>query len=112
MQDKKLARSRTQAPAMVGATGEAPADEVPPAQPCGAGDTVLMELAAYRAEPGYQAVSDQQLTPYEAGFGSYASGTGLADNPYPGDSCAHLHWANGWSQARDETRRQARRSPR
>ena len=46
--------------------------------------------------------------PYEEGFGAYASGAGLLDNPYHGDNCAHQQWANGWSQARDESQRQTR----
>jgi hypothetical protein len=46
--------------------------------------------------------------PYEEGFSAYASGAGLADNPYHGDNCAHQQWANGWSQARDAAQRQAR----
>jgi hypothetical protein len=59
------------------------------------------ELACGNAQPSPD--------PYEEGFGAFLSGKGLPDNPYPGDSCAHLHWANGWSQARDAAQRQARR---
>lgn len=67
-------------------------------------DEFRAELACGNA-PG---TDDELIGPYEEGFAAYATGTGLADNPYPGDSCAHLHWANGWSQARDEAQRQAR----
>jgi hypothetical protein len=77
----------------------------------GAADTVL-QLDEFRAElacgtPAVRA-SDELVGPYEEGFAAWARGIGLGDNPYPGDSCAHLHWANGWSQARDEAQRQAR----
>ena len=78
----------------------------------GDADPVLLRLDEFRAElacgsPAARA-SDELVGPYEEGFAAYARGIGLADNPYPGDSCAHLHWANGWSQARDEAQRQAR----
>jgi len=75
-------------------------------------DTVLIQFDEYRAElacgkspPGSD---DEQIGPYEEGFAAFDLGVGLADNPYPGDSCAHLHWENGWSQARDEAQRQTR----
>jgi hypothetical protein len=80
------------------------------ARSCGRDDTVVMQLDAFRTEivEARQTSSDQRVAPYEQGFAAYASGTALADNPYAGDRCAHMHWANGWSQARDEARRQAR----
>jgi hypothetical protein len=76
----------------------------------GARDKVLIQLDEFRAELacGNPRTDDELIGPYEEGFGAYAAGIGLADNPYPADSCAHLHWANGWSQARDEAQRQAR----
>ena len=83
--------------------------ETPTARSCGAGATVSIEPEEFRAELACgcpQAGGERE--PYEEGFGAYASGAGLPDNPYPGDSCAHLHWENGWSQARDEAQRQAR----
>jgi hypothetical protein len=71
---------------------------------------VLIQRDEFRAELacGNPSTDDELVGPYEQGFAAYATGIGLADNPYPGDSCAHLHWANGWSQARDEAQRQAR----
>jgi len=76
----------------------------------GSRDRVLIQLDEFRAELacGNPSTDDEQIGPYEEGFAAYAAGTGLADNPYPADSCAHLHWANGWSQARDEAQRQGR----
>jgi len=77
------------------------------ARPCGAGATVSIQPEEFRAE---LACGNPQASPepYEEGFGAYASGAGLPDNPYHGDNCAHQQWANGWSQARDEAQRQAR----
>jgi hypothetical protein len=74
---------------------------------CGAGATVAIQPEEFRAE---LACGNSQANPepYEEGFGAYASGAGLPDNPYHGDNCAHQQWANGWSQARDEAQRQAR----
>jgi hypothetical protein len=73
---------------------------------------VLIQLDEYRAELACgkrpAGTDDEQIGPYEEGFAAFDLGIGLADNPYPGDSCAHLHWENGWSQARDEAQRQAR----
>jgi hypothetical protein len=74
---------------------------------CGADATVSIQPDEFRAELAC-GNAQPSLEPYEDGFGAYLSGRGLADNPYPGDSCAHLQWANGWSQARDEAQRQAR----
>jgi hypothetical protein len=73
----------------------------------GAGATVAIQEEEFRAE---LACSNAQTLrdPYEEGFGAFLAGKGLPDNPYHGDNCAHLHWANGWSQARDEAQRQAR----
>ena len=81
--------------------------QLPSAPACGADATVSIQPEEFRAE---LACGNAQASPepYEDGFGAYLSGRGLADNPYPGDSCAHLHWENGWSQARDEAQRQAR----
>jgi hypothetical protein len=78
-----------------------------PAASCGAGATILIQPEEFRAE---LARGEAQATrdPYEEGFGAFLAGKGLPDNPYAGDNCAHLHWANGWSQARDEAQRQAR----
>jgi hypothetical protein len=74
---------------------------------CGAEATVSIQREELRAE---LACGNAQATPepYEEGFGAYLAGRGLPDNPYPRDHCAHGHWANGWSQARDEAQRQAR----
>jgi ribosome modulation factor len=74
---------------------------------CDAGATTSIQPEEFRAELacGNAPASPE---PYEEGFGAYLSGRGLADNPYHVDNCAHLHWANGWSQARDEAQRQAR----
>ena len=83
--------------------------EKPTPRPCGAGATVSIEPEEFRAELACgcpQAGAERE--PYEEGFGAYASGAGLLDNPYHGDNCAHQQWANGWSQARDEAQRQAR----
>jgi hypothetical protein len=79
------------------------------ARPCGARATVSIAPEEFRAElacGGRQAGAERE--PYEEGFGAYASGAGLLDNPYHGDNCAHQQWANGWSQARDESQRQTR----
>lgn len=88
--------------------------EVLAANPRGVDDTVLMQFdefrtALRRGKPRLGA-EDPMVAPYERGFADYQAGGGLADNPHPADSCAHQHWQNGWSQARDEARRQARRS--
>lgn len=85
-----------------------------PAVPASRGstDTGLIRLDEFRAEmacgQGPASADEEQIGPYEEGFAAFDSAMGLADNPYPADSCAHLHWANGWSQARDEAQRQAR----
>jgi len=72
-------------------------------------DPVAIEPEEFRAELacGCSQASPER-EPYEEGFSAYASGAGLADNPYHGDNCAHQQWANGWSQARDQAQRQAR----
>jgi hypothetical protein len=83
--------------------------EAQTARACGAGATVSIQPEEFRAELACgcpQAGAERE--PYEEGFAAYASGAGLADNPYHGDNCAHQQWANGWSQARDEAQRQAR----
>ena len=84
--------------------------ETPTTPTCGVGATVPIQPEEFRAE---LACGRRQTCPepYEEGFGAYASGAGLPDNPYHGDNCAHQQWANGWSQARDETQRQARQQP-
>jgi hypothetical protein len=84
--------------------------EAPTARSCGARATVPIQAEEFRAE---LACGRRQACPepYEEGFGAYASGAGLPDNPYHGDNCAHQQWANGWSQARDEAQRQARQQP-
>jgi hypothetical protein len=82
------------------------------ARPRSLRDTVSITPEEVQAELACscQAGSDEQLDgPYEEGFGAFASGAGLADNPYAGDNCAHQQWENGWSMARDEAQRQARR---
>lgn len=89
------------------AGGESPRPEA--AASCGVGATVSIQPDEFRAELACgcrQAGADRE--PYEEGFGAYASGAGLPDNPYHGDNSAHLQWANGWSQARDEAQRQGR----
>jgi hypothetical protein len=78
---------------------------------CGADATVAIQPEEFRAELAC-GKSHASPEPYEEGFGAYASGAGLPDNPYHGDNCAHQQWANGWSQARDEAQRQARQHPR
>jgi hypothetical protein len=76
---------------------------------CGAGATVSLEPEEFRAELACGCPqAGVQREPYDEGFAAYASGAGLPDNPYHGDNCAHQQWANGWSQARDEAKRQAR----
>jgi restriction system protein len=84
------------------------------ANPRGVDDTVLMQFDEFRAALGRGkprlGADDPMVAPYEGGFAAYQAGRGLADNPYPADSCAHQHWQNGWSHARDEARRQARQS--
>jgi restriction system protein len=84
------------------------------ANPRGVDDTVLMQFDEFRAALGRGkprlGAEDPMVAPYEGGFAAYQAGRGLADNPYPADSCAHQHWQNGWSHARDEARRQARQS--
>lgn len=83
----------------------------PTARPCGRDDTVVMQLDAFRTEvveTRQPTSDDQRIGFYDQGFAAYAAGKGFADNPYAGDRCAHMHWANGWSQARDEAWRQAR----
>jgi hypothetical protein len=76
---------------------------------CGAGATVSLEPEEFRAELACGcSQAGVEREPYEEGFAAYASGAGLPDNPYHGDNCAHQQWANGWSQARDEAKRQAR----
>ena len=78
-------------------------------RPCGAGATVSLEPEEFRAELACGcAQAGVEREQYEEGFAAYASGAGLPDNPYHGDNCAHQQWANGWSQARDEAKRQAR----
>jgi len=78
-------------------------------RPCGAGATVSLEPEELRAELACGcSQAGVEREPYEEGFAAYASGAGLLDNPYHGDNCAHQQWANGWSQARDEAKRQAR----
>jgi hypothetical protein len=79
----------------------------PDASACDAEATVSIEPEEFRAE---LACGNPQAAPepYEEGFGAYLAGRGLPDNPYPPDHCGHGHWANGWSQARDEAQRQAR----
>jgi len=82
------------------------------ARPRGSRDTVSITPEEVQAELACscQAGSDEQLDgPYEEGFGAFASGAGLPDNPYAGDNCAHQQWENGWSMARDVAQRQARR---
>jgi hypothetical protein len=91
-----------------GATRRRPASTGPP---CGADATVAIQPEEFRAELAC-GQSQASPEPYEEGFGAYASGAGLPDNPYHGDNCAHQQWANGWSQARDEAQRQARQHPR
>jgi hypothetical protein len=79
------------------------------ARQCGAGATVSLESEEFRAELACgcpQAGAERD--PYDEGFAAYSAGAGLPDNPYHGDNCAHQQWANGWSQARDEAKRQAR----
>jgi restriction system protein len=84
------------------------------ANPRGVDDTVLMQFDEFRAALGRGkprlGADDPMVAPYEGGFAAYQAGRGLADNPYPADSCAHQHWQNGWSHACDEARRQARQS--
>ncbi|MGH6885909.1 MAG: hypothetical protein ACREGK_07535, partial [Geminicoccales bacterium] len=56
----------------------------------GAGATVSIQPSEFRAELACgcpQAGAERE--PYEEGFGAYASGAGLLDNPYHGDNCAH-----------------------
>ena len=79
-------------------------------RPCGAGATVSLEPEEFRAELacGCRPGRRWNASPTRRGFAAYASGAGLPDNPYHGDNCAHQQWANGWSQARDEAKRQAR----
>jgi hypothetical protein len=92
--------------------GEARRRAAPIAPSCGAGATVSIEPDEFRAELACgcrQAGAERE--PYEQGFAAWQSGTGLADNPYNLDNCAHQQWANGWSQARDETQRRARQHP-
>jgi hypothetical protein len=91
--------------------GETRRREARRAQSCGVSATAPIEPDDFRAE---LACGGRETCPepYDEGFGAYQSGGGLADNPYHADNCAHLQWANGWSQARDEAQRRARQFPR
>lgn len=86
--------------------------EVLAANPRGVDDTVLMQFDEFRAALAHKRrparLEDPLNKPYEEGFGARHAGTAFAENPYPVDSCAHQHWANGWSQARDEEQRRNR----
>ncbi|HEX5078744.1 MAG TPA: hypothetical protein VFV80_06290 [Geminicoccaceae bacterium] len=83
-----------------------------PAEPRSRGATSSLQPHEIRVELAcgarHAGADDELIGPYKEGFAAFASGSGLADNPYPADRCAHLHWANGWSQARDEAQRRAR----
>ena len=95
------------------ARGEPRRRKAPTAPSCSAGATVSIQPDEFRAELACgcrQAGAERE--PYEEGFAAWQSGTGLADNPYNLDNCAHQQWANGWSQARDEAQRRARHYPR
>lgn len=91
-----------------GGSGGEPRQREAQAPSRGPDATVPIQPEEFRAE---LACGNSQASPepYEEGFGAYLAGKGLPDNPYPEDHCAHGHWANGWSQARDEAQRQARR---
>lgn len=71
-------------------------------------DPVSIEADEFRAELACGSEASPGPDPYEEGFGAYASGAGLVENPYHVDNYAHQQWAHGWSQARDQARRQAR----
>jgi len=71
-------------------------------------DPVSIEPDEFRAELACGSEASPGPDPYEEGFGAYASGAGLVENPYHVDNSAHQQWAHGWSQARDQARRQSR----
>jgi restriction system protein len=79
--------------------------------PAGIDDSVLMRLEQPTASERPQDEAPPAETPsagrlqasaYDAGYEGFGRGLGLADNPHPSDTCTHLDWQNGWSQARDE----------
>lgn len=81
--------------------------------PDGIDDSVLLQFERFRAAsgPGQSSPARGPTPPsrYESGYEAYGVGRTLADNPYPPDARAHLDWANGWSQARDDASQRSRR---
>ncbi|HSA80791.1 MAG TPA: hypothetical protein VLE23_08195 [Geminicoccaceae bacterium] len=80
--------------------------------PDGVDESVLPQRGEARAASvrrvGTHALRERARSGYEAGYEAYGEGEGLADNPHPSDTRAHLDWQNGWSQARDEALRRRR----
>lgn len=83
--------------------------------PQGVDDTVLMQFPEFRAaimpEDPRPAPPVTPPADYERGYAAHLAGLGLADNPHPADSAAHLEWQNGWSQARDDDQMHAGAAP-
>jgi restriction system protein len=83
--------------------------------PRGVDDTVLMQFQEFRAaisaEGEGPAAPSRAPADYERGYAAHLAGQGLADNPHPADSAAHLEWENGWSQARDDAQMHAGAAP-
>jgi len=82
--------------------------------PRGVDDTVLMQFQEFRAAITPQerpAAPSPAPADYERGYAANLAGQGLADNPHPADSAAHLEWENGWSQARDDAQMHAGAAP-
>jgi hypothetical protein len=80
--------------------------------PDGVDETVLLQFKQVRAARGRRDEAHEVPQParseYQTGYEAYGEGDGLADNPHPFDTRAHLDWQNGWSQARDEAARRRR----
>jgi hypothetical protein len=80
--------------------------------PDGVDEGVLLQFmgagaARGRPEEAHE-VREPARSEYQTGYEAYGDGDGLADNPHPSDTRAHLDWQNGWSQARDEALRRRR----
>lgn len=80
--------------------------------PDGVDESVLLQFKEGRSAAGRHDETHEVRAParseYEVGYEAYGDGCGLADNPHPWDTRAHLDWQNGWSQARDEALRRRR----
>ncbi|WP_142847464.1 hypothetical protein [Telmatospirillum sp. J64-1] len=74
--------------------------------PQGVDDTVLMQFREFRdflnRHHGEDQPEDPGLKEYDEGYAAFLQGLPLTANPHRFESGRHLHWENGWFEARDE----------